>query len=237
MAKFEEEALRRFDTVIAVSERDANWFRERYGVQHAFDIPTGTDLDYFQYREPGRSASIVFIGSMDWMPNVDGVRFLLDEVWPRVRKSRDDIDVLIVGRNPPRSLLRDVAAKEPRWRVTGAVPDIRPFVHDAGACVIPLHVGGGTRIKAFEAMALGCPVVSTALGVEGLGLNEDRHFLQADTADDFAAAILRLLGDRKLQLAVSRAARDHVVAHGSSALVAKRFEHLCLETIASRVTR
>jgi glycosyltransferase involved in cell wall biosynthesis len=229
MERYEKETLARFDRVIAVSERDATQFRERYGVKDVVAIPTGVDLDYFTFHEPAKEHRVIFTGSMDWLPNAEGIDWLLRKVWPSVAARMPDASLKVIGRSPPPHLVR--AANGSRVEFTGFVDDVRPHVAGAAACVIPLHVGGGTRIKAYEAMAQGCPIVSTTIGMEGLPAEPDRHYLLADEPDAFAAALVRLLSDRALGGRIAGDARAFVEASFSSARVAKEFERICLETL------
>ncbi|WP_348223919.1 glycosyltransferase family 4 protein, partial [Escherichia coli] len=134
---------------------------------------------------------------MDWEANVDGIRFYVEEVWPRVRAQVPNAQLRVVGKNPPAAL---VQRNVPGVSFTGFVDDVRDHARDAQAFVIPLRVGGGTRIKAFEAMAMGLPVVSTTIGIEGLDVDHGTHFLCADGADELALATLKLLGDGTLRL-------------------------------------
>ncbi|WP_164886870.1 glycosyltransferase [Piscinibacter defluvii] len=240
MQQFERTALRAFDTVVAVSERDADWFREHYQLAAVDTIPTGVDLDFFAWREPpaldeAHAPTLVFTGSMDWAANIDGIRHFLAEVWPRVRQARPDARLVVVGRRPPATLVEQAKAL-PGVQLTGYVDDVRPYVHAAHVFIIPLRVGGGTRIKAFEAMAMGCPVVSTAIGIEGLDVQPDEHFLLRDAAQDQAEAILRLLGDAALRNRLSRQARRCVEERFGHRVVARVFERICLDALQRRAT-
>ena len=234
MERFEGDALRGFTSVVAVSERDARFFREHYGVTKTEVIPTGVDLDFFAWRERVRTAdrppTVVFTGVMDWMANAEGVHWFLDDVWPRVVAQVNDARFVIVGRNPSPALI-DATRKMPEVNVTGFVDDVRPYTYDADACVIPLRVGGGTRIKAFEAMAMGCPVVSTTIGVEGLDVVDGEHYLLADEAPAIADAIVRLLRDAKLADHLSRSARLLVETKFGHAVAARAFEAACLRAL------
>lgn len=241
MEAFERAVLARFETVIAVSKRDADELRRRYDLADVATIDTGVDLDFYPFDPPAtgpgnaRPASdggtVVFSGAMDARANIDGIGFLMDEVWPLVAAARPVAQALIVGRRPPASLVAEAARRGLRWRFTGFVDDIRPYVRQGEVSVIPLRVGSGTRLKAFEAMALGRPVVSTGLGVEGLGVTAGEHYLRADTAGDFAAAILRLLADAGLRDRIATAARGLLEAHFSWQRVAQQFEAICLRTL------
>jgi glycosyltransferase involved in cell wall biosynthesis len=234
MERFEGDALRRFDTVVAVSERDAALFRESFGLARAEVIPTGVDVDFFAYTPPGDSQVIAFTGSMDWLANIDGVDWFLEQVWDRVAREVPGARFRVIGRNPPAFLTAKARAKGLPWDFTGFVDDVRPHVRGCSAYVIPLRVGGGTRLKAFEAMAMGCPVVSTSIGVEGLPLEPDRHYLRADAAPAFAAALVRLLRDAGLRERIAREARRHVEDRFSYLNVAKVFEAICDRTASSQ---
>ena len=171
MNRFEGETLRRFDSVIAVSKRDADVLTERYGLAAVADIDTGVDLDFFTAApadaapDPGPDGgTLVFTATMSWAANVEGIHFLLDEVWPALVAARPGINAVIIGRNPPASLSEKIKERGLNVALTGFVDDIRPYVARAHVYVIPLFVGSGTRIKAFEAMAMGRPVISTSLG-------------------------------------------------------------------------
>jgi glycosyltransferase involved in cell wall biosynthesis len=143
----------------------------------------------------------------------------------------------VVGRTPPARLQTEAQRRGLNWRFTGYVDDIRPYIRRASVYVIPLRVGGGTRLKVFEAMGLGCPVVSTSVGVEGLPLTPDAHYLRADDARALADATVRLLGDAALRVQLSQAARQHVAAHFSFRSVAAEFERICKSAVASRSAR
>jgi polysaccharide biosynthesis protein PslH len=228
MRRYEAETLRRFDTVIAVSARDGEGLRRQYGLEHIELIDTGVDLDFYPFSPPPAEPVLVFSGAMDSRSNIDGIFFLVDEVWPLVARARPDARAVIVGRNPPPALVAKAKDRGLPWRFTGFVDDIRPHLAAAQVSVIPLRVGSGTRIKAFEAMAVGRPVVSTTLGVEGLDIIPGEHFLAADTAADFAAAILRLFDDAALRDRLVRAARARLEERFSWAHVARQFEAICL---------
>jgi len=236
MERYERELLPRYTSVVAVADRDKEYFRRMYGAQNVSTIPTGVDLDYFTFGEGAavedrEGGTVVFTGSMDWMANVDGVEFFMDAVWPAVTHERRGARCVIVGRSPPRELVERARARHLNWEFTGFVDDVRPFVHNAHVYVIPLRVGGGTRIKVYEAMAMGCPVVSTRIGVEGLPVEHDRHYLEADSADGMAAAVLSLLDDRERRRRLSQQARRFVEENMSARRAAQVFEQICLRTL------
>jgi glycosyltransferase involved in cell wall biosynthesis len=233
MQAFERRVLQRFDAVVAVSDRDREYFETEYAARNVSVIRTGVDLDYFTYAPSTADTAVVFTGSMDWLANIDGIRFMMEEIWPRVREQVPLATMTVVGRNPPHSLVEQGQRLNAEWKFSGFVDDVRPYVRRAAAFVIPLRVGGGTRIKAFEAMAMGCPVVSTSIGVEGLELEAGRHYLRADSATEFISAIVRLLRDAELRWRLSREARTHVERRFSSAAAAKDFEDICLRVASA----
>ncbi len=227
MRRFEREALAGFTRVVAVSERDAKMFEKNDGLATVRAIPTGVDLDFFSWQAPADGVpTVVFTGSMDWEANVDGIRYYIDEVWPRVRTKLPNAQLRVVGKNPPASL---VQRQVPGVSFTGFVDDVRDHVRDAHAFVIPLRVGGGTRIKAFEAMAMGLPVVSTSIGIEGLDVEDGTHFLRADGAEALADATLKLIADGVLRLKLSRAARELVEAQFGHRVAAEVFGRILVE--------
>jgi glycosyltransferase involved in cell wall biosynthesis len=236
MERYERDLLRRFTSVVAVSERDQAYFQRVYQIGNVSTIPTGVDLDYFTYSQnatPERAGegTVVFTGSMDWMANIDGVEFLMDAVWPAVSRARPGARCVIVGRSPPPALVERARTRRLNWEFTGFVEDVRPFVRSARVYVIPLRVGGGTRIKVYEAMALGCPVVSTRIGVEGLPVERDRHYLEADSGEALAQAIVALLDDRERSERLSRQARKYVEENMSARRAAQVFEQICLRAL------
>ena len=241
MRRFEPETLRRFDSVIAVSDRDAAALAKRYELPAVEAIDTGVDLDFFACNPPGPDptpggGTLIFTATMSWAANVEGIHFLLDEVWPILLRARPGIRAVIIGRNPPASLSDKIASRGLNVTLTGFVDDIRPYVAAADVYVIPLWVGSGTRIKAFEAMAMGRPVVSTSLGIEGLAVTHDEHFVRADNTADFAGAILALLDDGARRARIADAARALMEEKFSWRVVAGQFEAICLRALERRQT-
>jgi glycosyltransferase involved in cell wall biosynthesis len=241
MTRFEGATLRRFDTVIAVSTRDAEVLSKRYGLAQVKAIDTGVDLEFFAAvppdatTDPGADAgTLVFTATMSWQANVEGIHFLLDEVWPTLVAARPRIRAIIIGRNPPASLAGKIKERGLNVALTGFVDDIRPYVASSDVYVIPLWVGSGTRIKAFEAMAMGRPVISTTLGIEGLDVIDGEHFVRADSAEAFSRGILALLDDAALRTRVAEAARRLMEQRFSWSEVAVQFEAACLNALERR---
>lgn len=234
MRAFERRACVSADGVIAVSDRDAENFRRNFGAKGACSIPTGVDAEYFRFTSPAETSAqgFVFMGSLDWKANIDGLCWFMDDVWPRIIARKPDAAFIVIGKNPPRDLVDRARLRALNWRFTGFVDDVRPHARGA-AFVIPLRIGGGTRIKAFEAMAMGLPVVSTALGVEGLPVRAGEHLLVGDSAEDFAAASLRILDDHVLRARLAASARSLVERDHSHEAVARAFERCCLGVLSA----
>lgn len=223
MWNYEREACRRAAHVVAVSETDAAILRKEFDIDRVSWVATGVDLGYFT--PPGDlqpQHELAFVGSMDWMPNVDGVDWFLDEVFPRIIARRPETTVVIIGRKPPAGLLAR-AAKDPRIRVTGTVDDVRPHLWRSQVSIVPLRIGSGTRLKIYEAMAARLPVVSTTLGAEGLTL-DDGVICLAETPEAFAASCIDLLQDAAVRQSMGSAAWEMVRGRFSWERVSRDFE-------------
>jgi sugar transferase (PEP-CTERM/EpsH1 system associated) len=232
MRRFEKEMCRRFDAVIAVSVEDRDQIRDEYDVENVFEVPTGVDTDFFtpSGTEQFFPHNVVFTGSMDWLPNEDAIRYYTDQILPIVRRSIPNATLTVVGRNPYPSLL-DLSRRDSSIIVTGRVDDVRPYMERAGAYVVPLRIGGGTRLKIYEAMAMEKAIVSTTVGAEGLPVSNGKELCIADTPETFAAAVVNLLTNpeaaRKLGQESGRVVRERF----GWARVAKRFAEICEATV------
>jgi len=231
--RFEARACADADLTVAVSEADRAALAREAPTARLSAIPTGVDTEFFAPMDvPEIPARLVFVGSMDWYPNEDAVLHFIDAVLPLVRRQVPAVSLAVVGRNPSPRLA--AAAARARVEVTGTVDDVRPHVARAAACVVPLRVGGGTRLKIFEALAMGKAVVSTSVGAEGLPLAPGEHYLRADEPGDFAAAVARALGEPALRTRLGAAGRALVTAHYSWTRIARSFEALLEEGMAAR---
>jgi len=214
LARFERRVCRLADAVVAVSEADAAALRP-WCRSEPLVVPNGVDVTRYH---PGlgdtlplEHPAIVFTGKMDFRPNVDAVLWFYDEVWPLVRREEPKAVFYIVGHSPHKAL--DRLRADASVRITGYVADILPYFGGADVYVVPMRIGGGTRLKVLEAMAAGLPLVSTRLGAEGIHLVEGEHALLADDPKAFAEAIVFLLRDRTRAAALGQAARAFVMAH------------------------
>jgi sugar transferase (PEP-CTERM/EpsH1 system associated) len=227
MIRYEQEACRLFTGVLTVSERDKKIFEEHFGARRVFVVPTGVDTEYFRPGDaPAEENTLVFTGSMDWLPNEDAILFFAEEILGRIKMRVPGVTLTLVGRNPSRRLLNRLR-NHPEIRVTGWVKDIRPFVSRQCVYVVPLRIGGGTRIKVYEAMAMGKAVVSTPVGVEGLPVCNGEHVVLAEQPNDFADAVIALFQNRPRRDQIGRAAREFVEQHCNWERAAEAFQDAC----------
>lgn len=223
LRRFEALACRSAALTLAVSEADRASLRALSPGARVEAIPTGVDTDYFQPDGAARAPSeLVFSGSMDWYPNEDAMLHFVRRVLPGIRAEHPETTVTVVGRNPSRRL-RDVA-REAGVRVTGTVGDVRPFLDAASVYVAPLRVGGGTRLKILEALAMAKPVVATGIAAEGLPIEPGEHFLRADDPRTFAQAVVSLLRDPGRRSRLGAAGRRLVLERHTWQRVAEAFE-------------
>lgn len=229
MLRHEARECRRFGHVIAVSPIDAELIRREYGIASVGHVPTGVDLEYFSASRPRppESRELVFIGSMDWMPNEDAIRWFASEIFGRIQERVPGARLTVVGRSPS-TALRELAARNSAIEITGTVADVRPYLERAAVSVVPLRIGGGTRLKIYEAMAMALPVVSTSIGAEGLPVRHGEQLLIADDSEEQVAAICALLTDPQRAATLSANALRHVQEHCSWDAIAERFLSQCL---------
>jgi sugar transferase (PEP-CTERM/EpsH1 system associated) len=226
MLRYERRALERFDGVLVVSDADRKTFARLYPGAIRPDmhvVSTGVDTEFFSPPPAASSGrGLVFTGSMDWLPNEDAVSYFCREILPRIRSDEPETTFTVVGRAPTPAVRR--LAADHGITVTGRVDDVRPYVSDAAVYVVPLRIGGGTRLKIFEAMAMGKAVVSTTVGAEGLPVENGEHLLLADEPHVFARSVVRLLRDVDRRRALEAAARTLVVDRYDWSAVAGELE-------------
>ena len=205
LERMEHQAANACDAVLAVSDTEVNHFRS-LGATSVVSVPNGVDCSALEDLPEGRTGPpiIAFLGTMSWGPNATAARFLAIEALPAVRQRIPDARLLILGRDPPRDV-QDLAST-PGVTVTGTVPDVRPYLLEATVMAVPLEAGGGTRLKILEAFAAGLPVVSTAIGAEGIAAEPGTEFVMSERAN-FAEALAWLLTNREAGTKIARAAR------------------------------
>jgi len=242
MLRYERAAVCKFQHVIAVSENDRSLMTRWVDGDRVTVVPTGVDLAQYQ-PDPAasdRNASaplITFVGAMDWEPNVDGVEYFCGEVWPQIKAEVPQARFRIVGRNPDRRVQKWASNSanpndDGSVEVTGRVPSIVEHLRQSAVVVVPLRIGGGTRLKIYEAMATGKAVVSTTVGAEGLDVHHGRDIILADDPRSFAQAVIMLFRDRELRRRYEKAAVETAARYDWPA-IGERFSEV-LQRVAEK---
>ena len=236
LRRYERRACLAAHRVVAVSEADAQALRTLVPGLEPGVVPNGVDMEFYSqpaaplaslpHVVPGDLArpGLVFTGKMDFRPNVDAVLWFVQEALPLIQRTLPDLLFWVVGKDPHPRLAR--LADHPAVRLTGWVEDVRPYIAAAAVYVIPLRIGGGTRLKVLEAMAMGKAIVSTALGCEGFGVTPDRDLLFADSPAEFAAAVIALLGDPQRRARLGLQARTFAASKYDWSAILPRLERV-----------
>lgn len=235
MEAFEEASIGAFDKVIAVSENDQNIFQQDYKANNAVKISTGVDLDFYRPNpeQSKDSNDIVFCGSMDWLPNEDAMIFFMNDIAQHLDQLGSPWSLTIVGRNPSEKM-RQTVAERSNVNLTGWVDDVRPYLESAALCIVPIRIGGGTRMKIYEAMAMGKAVISTTIGAEGLDYQSGKDIIVVDQAEDFAKEISELLTNVPLRAEIGHNARVLVEERFGWEVVAQEFADHCFAVADKR---
>ncbi len=230
LARFERAAIRAADALVVTSEADAAALRSLVPSAAPLVVPNGVDVRSYHPALPDAlplsHPAVVFTGKMDYRPNIDAVLWFGREIWPRIQAERPEASFYVVGKSPhPR--LRALAAT-PGVVVTGYVPDILPYFGGADVYVVPMRIGGGTRLKVLEALSAGLPVVTTTLGMEGIHAEPGTHLRVADDPATFAATVLDLLlpAHADKRRALGAAARELVLRDYDWERIVPRLEAL-----------
>jgi len=207
MLHYESQAVRKFHHVIAVSEHDRSLMETWVEGSRITVVPTGVDLEQYKpdFSNNPVSPIVMFVGAMDWEPNIDAMEYFCRQIWPAVLIRTPNAKLRIVGRNPGE---RVRALSAPSIEITGRVPSVAEHLREASVVIVPLRIGGGTRLKIYEAMAAGKAVVSTSIGAEGLDVHHGRDIVLADSPDSFSDAVSTLLHDDLRRQQYERAAAE-----------------------------
>jgi len=235
MQRYEQVEVRKFHHVVAVSESDRGLMTQWVDGDRVTVVPTGVDLT--EYRPdssaPEPAPVVTFVGAMDWEPNIDGVEYFAGEIWPAIQAEVPEARLRIVGRNPDRRVKRWASES---IEVTGRVPTVVEHLRQAAVVIVPLRIGGGTRLKIYEAMATAKAVVSTTIGAEGLDVHHGRDITLADDARSFAQAVIVLLRDRELRGRYEKAAAD-TAARCDWPAIGERFSEVLQSVVGKKGSR
>jgi len=229
---FERRAFATASRVVAVSADDAKLIRDRFGGRAVDVVDNGIDRDYFEAVQPDPDPkTILFLGSLDWRPNIDAVGLLLDRIFPAVQAAEPNVRLRLVGRRPPQALVRK-ASETPGVELHADVPDVRPFLATSGMMVVPLRIGGGSRLKILESLSAGLPVISTRVGAEGLELVPGQHYIAAEGPQELAETLVKCVQHPEPARAMAEGARNFVLERYDWDTLADRLERVwfaCLE--------
>jgi glycosyltransferase involved in cell wall biosynthesis len=237
MYRAEFQSMERVASAMTCSDIDRGMLQEMCPRLRVSVVPNTVDTDVLI---PVKAATpddwdkpvLLFQGGMDWYPNRDAVEFFVQKVLPRIRIEFPGIKFVVAGRNPPPNFVASLS-KDGNIEFTGTVPDMLPYLSRATVVVVPLRIGGGTRIKILEACATGKPVVSTTIGAEGLELTPGNQILLADEPEAFAQTTVDLLKDRARREELGRSARVVVVEKYSQKSLGKRLQDALADLVPS----
>jgi polysaccharide biosynthesis protein PslH len=210
LRRYEKDIAQQFDHCTLTTSGELEEFKKLQPIRPHTVIPNGVDLTYFQAERSltQNKKAIVFLGRMDYFPNIDGIVYFTKEILPSIRKRIPDVELWIVGSNPTQEVRRLAAI--PGILVTGHVPDVRFYLAQAAVSIAPLRVARGTQNKILESMAMGIPVVATGEAAKGIQASAPKHFLVADTPELFASEVVRILTNSVLSKSLSEAGRKRI---------------------------
>jgi glycosyltransferase involved in cell wall biosynthesis len=229
--RFERRTLASVDRVVAVSDRDADRMARDFGTPHPEVVDNGVDTAYFRPMEIEREpAHILFLGSLDWRPNLDAVTVLLNEIFPNVQAAEPSAHLSVVGRNPPAWLIQQIRE---RAGVTlhANVADVRPYLARCGMLAVPLRIGGGSRLKILEALACETPVVSTRIGAEGLHLEPGQHLQVTDGPREVAGALIQCIRNPQWAQGQARLGRQRILERYDWDILSDKLEQVWLSCV------
>jgi glycosyltransferase involved in cell wall biosynthesis len=232
--KYERTHLNNYNCVVVMSEIDGDFIKQLYGENIPVAVVhNGVDIDYFlpETKITECSAKLIFVGSMDYLPNNEAVLYFYDNIFPLILKKYPTVTFSIVGKNPSAKVLR--LARHKNITVTGFLPDTRPNMTAASIVVVPLISGSGTRLKILEAMALGKAVVSTSIGAEGIEYTDGKDIIIADTDQNFAEKVLYLLSNNDVALKIGKNARRLVEKKYAWKIISDKMDHVYSFVIAN----
>jgi glycosyltransferase involved in cell wall biosynthesis len=231
-ARFEKKVFSQCDRLITVSEEDAVLARDAFRAGEVQVVDNGVDIEFFHPGEQERDPrNLLFLGSLDWHPNIDAVQLLVSRLFPEIRRECPGATLTVVGRHPSEAM-RKMLREAPNVTLVADAPDVRPYLWRCGMMVVPLRSGGGSRLKILEALATECPVVSTRIGAEGLRLESDKHLIITDSDRDFASRTISAMSSPEEMAAMTAQGRRRVVEEYHWDVLADRLEAVWENTVS-----
>ena len=220
LRRFELESLNKYDAMATVTQRDLDSYRQLGYDGLGFAIPIGIDINDYQPRMKENEISISFIGSLDWIPNLEGLNWFLEKVWPQVVRECPDVKLHIAGRNTPNEIR---ALTSENLIIEGEVDDAKEFINAHSIMIVPLLSGSGMRVKILEGMALQRTIVSSSIGMEGIPATDKKEILIADTPNQFAEALIWAIQNPQTHLSIGSQARMFIQSYFDRTTNAKKF--------------
>jgi sugar transferase (PEP-CTERM/EpsH1 system associated) len=234
LRRYERKVAPNFDINITVSETDKLEF-EKIAPQTRFEVvPNATDTEYFKPQRKVRSKDLIFAGGLTWYPNKDAMLYFCNEIFPLIKKKLSGVKMNIIGRYPPREVQR-LATNDSDINLLGYVNDVRAHIAEAAVYVVPIRVGGGTRLKILDAMAMGKAIVSTSIGAEGLDVEDGKNILIADDPQEFADKTVKVLTTPVLRQRLEQYARETVKKKYSWETITPRLQRIYSDVVSSKM--
>lgn len=239
--RYEHRVFSKAPLTIMVTQEDAELAGREFAARRTAIVDNGVDVAYYasapcRDNTPRRAGDILFLGNLEWRPNIDGVRLLLNDVFPLVLAEVPTARLCIVGRRPPKWLVQ-LGKSACNVEIHADVPDVRPFLYRCGVMAVPLRIGGGSRLKILEALATDLPVVSTKIGAEGLHLRAGSHYAEADSSEDMARILVRWIRNPESTKDMVLAGRRVVEAQYDWSILAEKMERAWQELVSSPTPR
>lgn len=223
LQRVEKKILHELDGYMPISEPDYQYFHETAPDVPGIVIPFGINVDNYEMEDDDFIATdepaLFHLGSMNWSPNVEGIEWFLDEVWPEIHAAHPKLTFTLAGHDIPERLKQ---RNDPNVEVVGAVPNANEFMMDYDIMVVPLLSGSGIRIKIVEAMALGRVVITTTIGAEGLDVQDGKHLFIANTPEEFVAVINKCVAMPDLCSIISENAQHYISVNHNNTVIAQR---------------
>jgi glycosyltransferase involved in cell wall biosynthesis len=219
LKEYELKVFKNVDGIVAISTADEQKYRQLGFEGNLITIPFGIDIENIIYREYQEKNQIFHLGSMDWTPNIEGVEWFLTQVWPKAHKDNPKVELWLAGREMPDEMK---LLKEPNLNVVGSVGNAYEFMREKGIMIVPLLSAGGIRVKIIEGMALGIPIISTAIGAEGIDYKDQRDIIIANTPNEFATAIKKLTKEPEYAKSIGANARKLIENQFDNNLLTKK---------------